>query len=1371
MNLRNVGSYNIGLDIGTGSVGWAVTDDDGNLCHFKGKPTWGSRIFPNAQEASEARTHRGQRRRYDRRRQRLDLLQQIFASEMETVDSEFFIRLNQSRLLKEDRAAGHDNYRWPLFNDSDFTEVDYYQRFPTIYHLRVYLMESSRKEDLRLIYLALHNIVKTRGNFLHQDNARLSAKNASMSDSINRFADAFEAWCEEWDIEASCDRKELCTLFEDQSLSRADKQTGSQQLLGLSKDYEKTLGKPISQAIVGYKANFSSIFFLEGDDQKFALDNDEKVAEFEEVCPDEGFELFEALQAVYSSYILMGILKGANGQTLSYCKVREYEKYGKDLKVLKELVRDYAPDQYHEFFCGQFYPGTHEYDPSKAKGYTKYNVRRGGTSYDDFQKEVKKLFEGTAAESDKRYTQMMEDFTESNFLRRLKTSDNGSIPYQLHLEEMHTILQKQGEFYSFLLENAERIESLVTFRIPYYVGPLTTKNAALDASGEKRFAWSVRQPGKENERIFPWNWEEIIDKHGSAQAFIERMTGTCTYLQGEPVLPRCSLLYERYCVLNELNGAKWTQDGDDIHRFSYDFRAEIMEDLFERGKKVSYKAVENWLKRKGYFNAHVFGGQGETGFESKLSSYGFFTNLLGVDYLSAEDERMVEELIKWNTLFEDRNILKAEIKRAYGDRLSDEQIEKICKKRFAGWGRLSEKLLIGLKAHTDDGPKSIMDILEEGNPNYDHKNQAMVFMEILHDDDLEFGKMIDAHNKAYLEKHGRLSLEELPGSPALRRSVNQSLRIIAEIRKIAGHDPSNIYIEVTREEDPRNKGNRTRTRYNNLKEALAAFKKENPELLKSGLLGDFNKKKPEELDERLTLYFMQNGKSLYSGKALDIKRLSEYQVDHIIPQTYIKDDSFENKALVLAQENQEKSDSLLLSEDVRRKMHDYWDALHKAKLIGDKKYRNLMRASISDDRLKGFIARQLVETSQIVKIVQMMLKDEYIETAVVPVKASLSSQLRKAEGFVKCRELNDYHHAHDALLACEMGRFIQKRHPDIYDNPMKYTKVVRSLVKTQKEKLQKTGNAPGSSSFIVQSFLSSGFDKETGEVFKDDWDAEAECDRIRRFLNYKDCFISRMPEITTGAFWDATIYSPKQTKKALELPLKGNLNPRKYGSYSREQFAYFFIYKAINRKNNKSIIEFAGVPVSVQARLESNPDYLVEYATSLAESMNCDFLKIVKERVYKYQLFEWNGNRLYITGGREARNARQLAFSQAIVAKFKEAIEGTLESSTEAVQLFDEYCVALDHYATRLSDLLALKELRDGFAKADIAAQQRALVSLLKISCGSCNMINLSEIGGGKYVGCIQPTYKKIFSDPTSEVWFIDTSVTGMFERRYKLEL
>lgn len=175
VNLRNFkGEYNIGLDMGTGSVGWAVTDENGQLLHFKKQPTWGSRLFDSAQTAAAARTPRGQRRRYVRRRWRLDLLQRLMQEEVERVDPDFFMRLRQSRLVNEDPNKTTSNYRWPLFNGDDFNEIEYYDRFPTIYHLRKWLMETDEQADIRLIYLAFHNIVKCRGNFL-REGQKLSA--------------------------------------------------------------------------------------------------------------------------------------------------------------------------------------------------------------------------------------------------------------------------------------------------------------------------------------------------------------------------------------------------------------------------------------------------------------------------------------------------------------------------------------------------------------------------------------------------------------------------------------------------------------------------------------------------------------------------------------------------------------------------------------------------------------------------------------------------------------------------------------------------------------------------------------------------------------------------------------------------------------------------------------------------------------------------------------------------------------------------------------------------------------------------------------------------------------------------------------------
>lgn len=1163
MNLRNVGEYNIGLDIGTGSVGWAVTDSDGEICHFKGKPTWGSRLFPSALPASEARGHRGQRRRYARRKWRLSLLQELFASEVEAVDPDFFIRLNQSHLLPEDRQESHKDYLYTLFNGPSFDERAYFEKFPTIYHLRKWLMETDEKADPRLIYLAFHNIVKHRGNFLQQDNPGLNSENANVKGSVEEFCEQLQEYCDTLDIPCTVQDHvdEIGRVMRDTRSTKSHIQEQLQPLLGIEacdlvdKFAVKKMTKALSAALVGLSAELGDVFFLSEEKPvdvktKIYLSKDEDIESFGEICPDDAQTLFESMNKVYSAFILQEILSSCPGESLSTNKVKDYEQYGEDLKLLKDLVKEYVPEKYDEFFRGEFYkpnelhPQKCVYNKAKAKGYTRYNEVRGNF-YDDFKKEVEKLFKDTAAVEDSRYLDMIKRFKEEKFLRRLKTSDNGAIPFQLHLEEMDRIIKNQARFYPILEEKKKELDSLVNFRIPYYVGPLTRKNARKDSKGKERFSWSKRIEGKEHEVIKPWNWEEIIDKDSSATEFILRMTGTCSYLQGEPVLPRCSLLYEEYCVLNELNGAHFTQDGDKEHRFDYEDRSDMVKELFRRGR-VTYKKVSEWMRQRGNSNVHVSGGQGEHGFESKLSSYIFFAkDIFGVDEIPERDLPMIEDIILWNTIFEDRDILKDKIKRNFGDRLSDEQIKKIVKKRFTGWGRLSKKLLCDIKVDTDSDSRSIMDILREGNPNNTGLSKAMVFMEIIRDSDLGFDKKIDAVNKEAMIGSAGLAIEDLPGSPALRRGVNQALGIVEEIVHIAGHAPSNIFIEVTREEDERKKGHRTKKRYQALGEAMKKLHEEAPEFWDAATSSQLTEKAKEstDLDEKLTLYFMQGGKSLYSGASLDIGQLSNYQVDHIIPQSYIKDDSFENKALVLTSENQNKSDQMLLPAEMRRKMRPYWDALLSAGLIGKKKYANLLREDIGEKQMKGFIARQLVETSQIMKIVQGFLEERYVETNILPVKAGLSHELRERIGLVKCREVNDFHHAHDALLAAEIGRFIQKRHPGMYTNPIGYTKVMKQFIKNESDAVRK-GHEPGTSPFVISSFMTSGFDEETGEFFKDDWSASYEIAKLKSYFNYRQCFISRMPEETSGAFWDQTIYSPRGGKKAPGIPLKKGFLPR-----------------------------------------------------------------------------------------------------------------------------------------------------------------------------------------------------------------------------------
>lgn len=418
MNLRNYsGEYSIGLDMGTNSVGWAVTDEHGKLLHFKKQPTWGSRLFDAAQPASEARVHRGQRRRYVRRRWRLDLLQKLFEPAMNEVDPGFFMRLNQSRTIEGD----------PIFT-KDFTKADYYDRFPTIYHLRAYLMGTDEQADLRLVYLAIHNIVKHRGNFLRQGE-KLTAKTAKTSDALKNLNGALKTWCESREYEfVKLNELSVAKILADEQSSRSQKAKDIQALVKvdtLDAAANKKLVKALSNAVVGLQCEFKDVFGeFECEATKLALSDDEKLETLQAACPDDCVELLESVCGVYSAYVLQGLLSYAEGQTISINMIKKYEQYAEDLALLKLLVREYAPGSYESFFRGATYHDSNsddpsrDYDASKAQGYTAYDLHK--LSYDDFAKSVKKLFTGTGAEADERYVAMMDAFDKQRFCAALR---------------------------------------------------------------------------------------------------------------------------------------------------------------------------------------------------------------------------------------------------------------------------------------------------------------------------------------------------------------------------------------------------------------------------------------------------------------------------------------------------------------------------------------------------------------------------------------------------------------------------------------------------------------------------------------------------------------------------------------------------------------------------------------------------------------------------------------------------------------------------------------------------------------------------------------------------------------------------------------
>ena len=187
--MEKINSYYVGLDIGTDSVGYAVTDEKYDLLKFKGEFMWGVHLFEQASLNDKRRGFRTARRRLDRRQQRIKLIQELFAKEIAKKDDKFFIRIKESSLYPEDTTCGAS-----LFDDENFKDSDYKKQYPTIHHLISELIDNAKPHDARLVYIAIAWLVAHRGHFLNE----ISKENINeVIDIDNVYRDFIEYFAEE----------------------------------------------------------------------------------------------------------------------------------------------------------------------------------------------------------------------------------------------------------------------------------------------------------------------------------------------------------------------------------------------------------------------------------------------------------------------------------------------------------------------------------------------------------------------------------------------------------------------------------------------------------------------------------------------------------------------------------------------------------------------------------------------------------------------------------------------------------------------------------------------------------------------------------------------------------------------------------------------------------------------------------------------------------------------------------------------------------------------------------------------------------------------------------------------------------------------
>ena len=523
--------YYLGLDIGTNSVGWAVTDTEYNLCKFRKKDFWGIRLFEDASTAENRRMKRAGRRRLERRKQRIDLLQEIFAEEITKVDETFFIRLNESRLHLEDKTA---KVKHPLFNDKDYTDIDYYKQYPTIFHLRKALICENDKHDIRLVDLALHHILKQRGHFLIEGNL------SEAKDFKTTFNSMREKLHDEFDIDFYITEENLIefeTILRSKEFAKSVKVSKLKALLeidtsAMDKDEvkaEKAVIDNLCKFIVGNAGDLKKLLKsdVEGvEKSKFSFADakyEESIRDEIETAMPEKFYAVESIKALYDWSILADILNDED--YISFAKVKQYEEHQKNLYMLRGIVMKYCNSKtYQEFF--------NDHSGKKAN-YASYigSVKKNGKRYDvkhcseeDFYKELNNLLKKITVKDEDRETleYLMAKSDTYALLPLQRSKDNGVVPKQVHEIELKAILKNAAAYLPFLNEKdesgftaAEKIESIFSYRVPYYVGPLSDRHKAEGAN-----VWIVR---KEEGRIYPWNFEQKVDLKASNVEFIKRM--------------------------------------------------------------------------------------------------------------------------------------------------------------------------------------------------------------------------------------------------------------------------------------------------------------------------------------------------------------------------------------------------------------------------------------------------------------------------------------------------------------------------------------------------------------------------------------------------------------------------------------------------------------------------------------------------------------------------------------------------------------------------------------------------------------------------------------------------------------------------------
>ncbi|MDR2091033.1 MAG: type II CRISPR RNA-guided endonuclease Cas9 [Clostridiales bacterium] len=1488
--------FYIGLDLGTSSAGFAATDGEYNVLKCGSKYLMGVRLFEEAKTSAERRIKRANKVRKERRKQRILLLQEMFYDEVNKVDPLFFIRLSASSLWEDDKKKVNEELDLnSLFSDKEFKDRTYFHKYKTIYHLRNDLMnrenwQADKKPDIRLVYLACHHILKHRGHFLWKaDDINFSAQGGECLERLSENLKAVFNDGQDEDLSGGTvgtafqfripsDIDGLLEIFKDKKTNGSDKKYKLKEIFfdkAVLKEYKDT-AEALVTAITGGDFRLDKLFEdIEKSENKYSFNGDweenaRKIAQ--ELDDDDKFAVVETLKEIYDFAELKKLLNDETG--ISAAMVKNYEKHSEDLKRLKAFVKTELKNQYYKIFrsvnefkkAAATKPNAGNYanyigsNWSEGKSILKKVEKEGFYSFlsEIFAEHFKgERLENMTETGKKNYEYIKTEMENGTFLPKLRTKNNGAVPFQLHKHELNTILDNAAEYYGFLKAEdggvngaaktvKDKIISLLTFRVPFYAGRLNVYNP-----DGKRHVWAERKIN--GVKITPWTFDSVIDEDKSAENFIRRMLAKCTYIRAEDVLPKYSLFYSKYAVLNELNNVKIRGSKIDVQ-----LKQNIYNDLFLKEKNITANRLLKYLTVKvdKSLTAEDLSGfdKDGKGFNSSLSphicSRPIVEKLKETCKIPEEYAvEIIENVILWRALLSDKDMLVRKIKKEYAA-IPDGIIKDLKGLNGSAFGRLSKRFLT--EEFVSDGVTgeytSIINLLWNTNEN---------LMEILYDSKYNIQNALAQMNGNSNGGFSYADIEESYGAPSVKRAVWEACRVCGELIDLnEGRIPDKIFIEVTREtgdkkkgkSGDKKKGKRTKTRKEQIKELYKEIKKQDIGIAE--LEKELEKQSDSRLrKEKLFLYFTQCGKCAYSGEPIKIENLDDdniYDIDHIIPRTLRKDGSLDNKALVRKDLNNKKSDKypLIKTEEIYKnisKLTPMWAAWKKAKLISVEKFDRLTRTTeLTEDEIKNFLARQLNFTGQSAILAASLFKRKFgVEQTpstkkgeqpnkkpeIVYSKGGNVGDFRQKFNIIKCRDVNDLHHAYDAYLNIVVGNVYNERfnhNINLWKNEEdKFAQYNQNhLFEYNVKDAWRANSAPKPIRPKEENFPDKDQYRRAMDEYRRgfaEWlDNSPTIKTVKGVVSKPYYTVTKKVVENKGAFYDETIYGVEVKQKKFKeggglkkikdaaVPIKGcDKNPRgdmrKYGYFKSENPAYFMIAEhTVTKNEGKKKCEFQertfiSVPILDKSRIEKDA------LKFLSEDCGLVNPKIIASKVYKYTLFEMSGTPVRLAGFVEWHNAVEWFASGfaaeyiKLLAKYKKYVEAKIFKENEVkdkteitvsgdgvnntkkqtiskrlnLDLFNEIKAQLEKNIYKGNKVLYGKltgEHADKFKDLDIISQIKILAELMKVLKSGAGRGNLSDIGASGSFGRFTGSAKI-----DAPLVMIKESVTGVKTKRTQI--